>query len=47
MADLAEYDAFMVVAVTLSRLLALLSTRDVAFVGTFALYTHLLFLDAL
>lgn len=39
--------AFMVVAVTLSRLLALLSTRDVAFVGTFALYTHLLFLDAL
>ena len=25
---------------------SLLSTQDVAFVGTFALYTHLLFLDA-
>ena len=39
--------AFMVVSVVLSRALATWESRDTMLLGTVALYTHLLFLDAL
>lgn len=38
---------FMIVSVVLSRVLATWESRDTMLLGTVALYTHLLFLDAL